>query len=303
MEKITVFMSTFNGERFLREQIESIMNQNMVCVDLFIRDDGSTDNTLEILQELSKRYSNLHFLSGNNIGYGKSFLTLFNIREYNTDYYAFSDQDDVWLPTKLINGINELRKSPSIPSLFFSNMKIVDEQLNIIGIKDFNKVKVSLGSAYTRQRIAGCTMIFNKKLFEYAKRVSFSNYEHHISHEWIYLLCLALNGNVYSSKEYDMLYRRHSGAETSVGQGFKKRIKSEMKQMNKTKNDKYFLSKIIINHYSDELSEKNYKDIYCVAHYKERYSFRLRLIFGRFLNSGNLLLNFRIKFFVFLGKL
>lgn len=302
MEKITVFMSTYNGEKYLEKQIESIIHQEDVDVKLVVRDDGSSDKTISILERLSEKYSNLSYVVGENLGYGKSFLELFKYKEYEDTYYAFSDQDDVWLPRKLISAIQKMESKNDKPSIYFSNMTNVDENLNVFGFKDFSNVKISLGSVYVRQRIAGCTMVFNKALLNYARRIDFINYEHHISHEWIYLLCLALDGNVYQDVNSYILYRRHSNASTSVGQGLKKRIKSEMKQMNKTKNDKYYLSKLLLEYYENEINTENLKKIYIIAKYKENFYYRLKLIFGRFLNSGNFLLNLRIKFFVMLGK-
>ena len=303
MYNVTVFMSTYNGEKYLREQIDSILNQKNVQVELIIRDDGSLDNTKNIIDEYSKKDERIKCIFGENLGYGKSFLSLFEYKEYESDYFAFSDQDDIWLPNKLNAAINMLERCEStVPAIYFSNMINVDSDLNTLGFKDFGKIRISLGSVYVRQRVAGCTMVFNKKLLNMAQLVSFKCYSHHISHEWIYLLCLALNGNVVHDSESYILYRRHNSATTSIGQGFRKRIKSEFKQMNKTKNDKYYLSQLLEKNYSHYITERNLKSIKCIAHYKNKLSYRLKLIFGRFLNSGNLLLNIRIKFFVLIGK-
>ncbi len=144
-------------------------------------------------------------------------------------------------------------------------------------------------------------MVFNKILLDYANRVNFGNYNYYISHEWIYLFCLALDGKICRDSNSYILYRRHSNATTYVGQGINKRIKSEFKQMNKAKNDKLYLSKGILDNYKNDLSKKNLKKITIVSNYKKSF-YRLRLVFGRFLNSGNILLNIRIKFFVLIGK-
>ena len=100
---VTVFMSTYNGEKYLEQQIESILHQEHVKVKLFIRDDGSKDNTIKILRKYSK-LSNIHVIYGDNIGYAKSFLKIIENNEY-TSYYSFSDQDDIWLPNKLHEAI------------------------------------------------------------------------------------------------------------------------------------------------------------------------------------------------------
>ena len=104
---VTVAMSTYNGERYLREQIDSILNQKNVDIVLFVRDDGSKDATLDILGEYSAKYDNVLFSAGNNLGIGKSFYEALRLAP-ESDYYAFSDQDDVWLQDKVASGVKAL---------------------------------------------------------------------------------------------------------------------------------------------------------------------------------------------------
>lgn len=102
--KVCVLMSTYNGEKFLEEQLESIFNQKGVEILLLVRDDASTDKTVEILRKFRNKYlGQMVILEGkNNIGWRASFLTLlYKAKEYSCPYYAFSDQDDVWLENKL----------------------------------------------------------------------------------------------------------------------------------------------------------------------------------------------------------
>ncbi|EME3524541.1 glycosyltransferase, partial [Enterococcus faecium] len=95
MYSVTVFMSTYNSEMYLEEQIKSILKQKKVKVSLWVRDDGSSDNTINILEKYKKK-GKLTYFSGCNLGYGKSFLDLFKNIKIPTDYYAYSDQDDYW---------------------------------------------------------------------------------------------------------------------------------------------------------------------------------------------------------------
>ena len=99
MEKIQVLMSTYNGEKYLKEQIESILNQEKVEVNILIRDDGSCDKTLKIIKELSKN-PKISYYEGKNIGPAKSFMDLVNKSGDKFNYYAFADQDDIWMPNK-----------------------------------------------------------------------------------------------------------------------------------------------------------------------------------------------------------
>ena len=109
MNELTVCMSAYNGEKYIAEQIESIMTQEGCSPFLYIRDDGSTDNTLDVAKRAAQKYEGrIAIESGTNIGYRKSFLTaLCNAPE--TEYFAFADQDDVWLPNKCSSALKKLK--------------------------------------------------------------------------------------------------------------------------------------------------------------------------------------------------
>lgn len=110
METINVLLSCYNGEKFIAEQIESILNQktgrNIV---LYIRDDGSTDNTPHILKQY-KGTENIHIRYGENVGIMKSFFQLLEQCE-DADYYSFADQDDIWEENKLERAVNQIGKT------------------------------------------------------------------------------------------------------------------------------------------------------------------------------------------------
>ena len=112
--KIHILLSTYNGEQFLAEQIQSIPQQTVQDWKLLIRDDGSTDRTREIIREFVAQDSRIHWINENeskNLGVIKSFHNLAQFEE--ADVYFFSDQDDVWLPQKLELSLAEARKYPA----------------------------------------------------------------------------------------------------------------------------------------------------------------------------------------------
>lgn len=102
-KSVQVVMSTYNGEKYLKEQIDSILSQEGVDVRLYIRDDGSSDRTTDILASYQE-HKNVKIEKGNNLGFAKSFLTALDECD-EADYYAFSDQDDVWEKDKLSTAI------------------------------------------------------------------------------------------------------------------------------------------------------------------------------------------------------
>ena len=127
MEQVTVLMSTYNGKRFLKEQIESILNQSGVEVTLVIRDDGSSDGTKEILKEYG-RLDNVKVLFGENEGPAMSFMSLVRGAEMETEYLAYADQDDIWLPEKLKEAVSAIGHRRERAVLYCSNQTVADEE-------------------------------------------------------------------------------------------------------------------------------------------------------------------------------
>ena len=206
MKKVQVLMSTYNGEKYLKEQIESILQQEEVEISLLIRDDGSTDKTVEIITDIIKENNNVSFYTGPNIGPAKSFMELIN-NSKEADYYAFSDQDDVWNSKKIISAINKLEDKENGPSLYLSALEIVDEELKPITVRKVTG-NFTFEGEIIKNFATGCTQVFNKKLYEYIKSYT-PNYI--IMHDsWITRVCYAIGGNVIIDEQTYIKYRQHS---------------------------------------------------------------------------------------------
>ena len=132
--KVTILMSTYNGENFLAEQIESIQQQTYTDWTLLIRDDGSKDKTREIIKRFALEDDRITFINPDrteNLGVIKSFFTLLKYQE--SDYYLFSDQDDTWLPEKLSLQLEEANHYPSDkPLLVYTDLKVVNQDLEVL---------------------------------------------------------------------------------------------------------------------------------------------------------------------------
>ena len=132
---IAVLLATYNGEKYLKEQIDSILEQMDRVPDkcaLYVHDDGSTDGTCEILKEYASQYPDcVKLLEGPPQG-GSTKNFMYMLSEVEADYYMFSDQDDVWLPEKIEREYEEIKKLEGSPALVFSDMKVVDEDLKVI---------------------------------------------------------------------------------------------------------------------------------------------------------------------------
>ena len=125
MDSVAVLMSTYNGEKYLKKQIDTILTQKNVDVHLIVRDDGSTDTTRAILREYANTNERMTFIDdGQRLGVGQSFMTLL-ILAPECQYYSYSDQDDIWHEDKLICGIDMIRTKHS-PILYCCNQNCVE---------------------------------------------------------------------------------------------------------------------------------------------------------------------------------
>ena len=166
LPKVAVLMSSYNGELYIKEQIESILNQKGVDVHLYIRDDGSSDKTESIIQNYTNR-KNVFFKKGKrNLGPGKSFMQLLYAvgKKGGYQYYAFADQDDVWLEKKLVSAVNMLNNDEK-PQLYCSN-QIIYEDGQEKGVRFKEVPDLTLIGHMTRSEVYGCTMVLNSKLVE-----------------------------------------------------------------------------------------------------------------------------------------
>ena len=160
--KVAVLLSTYNGEKYLTEQLNSILIQEDVIVNLYVRDDGSTDNTLKILYEFAAKNINITVFKGENVGFAESFYSLLKMN-IGADYYAFSDQDDIWEKNKLITAIKSINNSKK-PMLYYSNLNVFDMVNNSRYYLYNNEyVKKYFSRYFYIYNGYGCTMVWNLK--------------------------------------------------------------------------------------------------------------------------------------------
>jgi glycosyltransferase involved in cell wall biosynthesis len=223
---ISILLSTYNGNKYLKEQIDSIINQSVSDWRLYIRDDGSTDNTVKIINEYCERYQDkIENVTDNseNLGADKSFMLM--LSKIDSDYLMFCDQDDVWLPFKIektMQKMNEIEKEYiNKPIVIFTDLTIVDENLNTISASmwKFSKInpEYSKNIYYhsVSSSVSGCTMLMNKKVKEYVLPYP----DEALMHDWWIALHVAYYGIVDYISEQTILYRQHGknriGAENS----------------------------------------------------------------------------------------
>lgn len=210
MKSVLVLLSTYNGAKYLQEQIDSVLNQEGVEVVLLIRDDSSTDNTLEIIKLNKQNHDNIFFITGPNCKSAASFMELVfeaNKSYSDFDYFAFCDQDDVWCKDKLISAVDKLSHGKdNVPSLYIGAYQMVDLSLNRIETH-INAPMLDVQSAIASNAATGCTMVFNKQLLSL---IAAKKPKDFIMHDyWVYMVCLVSGGHVVYDPVPHILYRQH----------------------------------------------------------------------------------------------
>ncbi len=210
---IIILMSTYNGEQYLQEQISSIIHQEDVNPCLIVRDDGSSDKTIELLRQYKER-GVLDFYQSENQGPARSFMSLLSDAP-ESDYYAFSDQDDYWEKDKLSAAISNLKDNKDFPSLYFSCTQLTDAKLNPIPSPKLNP-HLTFGESLIYEFIPGCTMVINKPL----RDIVITYHPDYIPmHDvWIYSIAQAIGAKIIFDPMPHILYRQHSN--NTIGQGY-----------------------------------------------------------------------------------
>lgn len=199
MKTVTVIMSSYNGEEYIVKQLKSIFNQTGVRIQIYVRDDGSTDNTIRILKKLSKKHENLIIEGAENVGWEKSFLLALRDAP-KADYYAFADQDDVWFDDKLISGVKMMEKSlfKDKPLMYHCNKLSVKENMEPLPHQVRRTPKpLNRKNAIIQEYAQGCSIIIN----ENARRLVTQHLpEGKIAHDfWCGLLCYLFGEVIYDN--------------------------------------------------------------------------------------------------------
>ena len=203
--RVVVLMSTYNGERFIEEQVCSILKQLPPEGLLMVRDDGSTDKTVEkILAFKDKR---ILLEKGENIGFGKSFLTLLNKAPKDAQMAMFSDQDDVWLDGKIQRAWDCLSKSQGQATLYCSRQLIVDEELKVLESSEKMRHQPSFSNAIAENIVTGCTAAINNCAINLMMQPGVP--ENVRFHDWWLYLVISAHGVVIFDNKRLILYRQH----------------------------------------------------------------------------------------------
>lgn len=208
---IAILLCTYNGEKFLEEQLESITNQTYKDWSLYISDDGSTDNTLHIIERFKSKLppEKATLFQGPKQGFAKNFLSLIKRNSITADFFAFCDQDDIWFADKLERSIKHLSSSAlSQPALYCSRTRLVNMNGGVIGFSPLYSNPPSFRNALVQSLAGANTMLVNKSAKDL---ISQTPDDAPIpAHDWLaYLLVSGTGGDITFDKIPTLDYRQH----------------------------------------------------------------------------------------------
>jgi rhamnosyltransferase len=285
-EVVCVFMSTYNGEKYLRRQLDTILCQVGVRIELHIRDDGSTDKTREILNDYAMSYSNIRLYLGENLGHSQSFYWLVSNTTTAASYFAFADQDDVWDTNKIEIAVQYIKeeeaKCPAAPILYACTSRLVDSNEKYIGQTIGIKKGAGKYSLIARRANAH-SMLYNANLNNLMKRFHPIEFIHVDARA----LCLAsyLGEIIYDNCPHQM-WRRHRTSITSTSKASKlgehtlvKGLRVFLKRASKPlKNIDENMAQEVLNAFSAELRDSDRAGLLLVATYRESLTNRFQLL-------------------------
>ena len=268
--KINVLLSTYNGEKYLREQLESLLSQNVDGLNIVVRDDGSTDATHAILDEYQNA-GKLTWYTGENKGCAKSFWELV-VTSPNADYYAFCDQDDHWHPDKLQIAVETLQNAgdATVARLYFSDVHVVDAQLGHISDGMVEKLPVDYAHSLIKNIAPGCTYVFNHAARALLVQYDPEKYGIDI-HDWMAYKIIACFGEVVFDETPHLDYRQHGN---NVLGASKTGIKAYFAALHRffggvQQNNRERCAKNLEACFGAQMSDENRRLTHLMAHYRE----------------------------------
>lgn len=297
MNTVCVMMSTYNGEKYLEEQIDSILNQQFVEIYLFVRDDGSSDGTKGILIEYAEK-GRLQWYAGDNLGPAYSFFDLINNVEGKYDYYAFADQDDYWYPEKMSRAVCLLNAEKSLNKVYHSRVDVVNERLEKTGLIFGAEKQYNFVTELLRNNAVGCTFVMSNRLIEL---IRLNKPQYVCMHDqWIMLVCLGTGGVALLDEHTTMKYRQHGNNSVGVKNRLFQKIKNSTLNWKASTHSRMLQAKELFAGYEDVLRDENLEKLNMIIGSGENWKKGVKCMFFDF-NSEKWYLNLLCRFAI-LGK-
>ncbi|WP_186511210.1 glycosyltransferase family 2 protein [Caenimonas sedimenti] len=217
--RVAVVMSTYQGERYVDEQVASILAQLPPDGWLIVRDDGSRDGTVARVEALAAADPRIRLLRGENLGFARSFFALLASVPPEAELAMLADQDDVWLPDKIERAARALQGRAG-PTLYFSRLWLVDESLRRFGVTLGWPRGPSFENALAENIVTGCTIALNPAAVQLVLRLGDASRIHF--HDWWIYLVVSAFGTVVADPEPSVNYRQHGGNVVGRGSGWRR---------------------------------------------------------------------------------
>lgn len=299
MNKVVVLLSTYNGANYLEQLLNSILNQSNVDVEIRVRDDGSNDGTRSILKNYSNQHKNIIVEYGQNEGWRKSFFDLmFSVSPEDNVFYAFADQDDVWMKDKLSTAVSMI-KNADMPMLYHSNLTIVNkelEELKPMYPMDMNP-STKNPEAYFEGIGVGATMVMNDKLLSLIQK---HKPQLEVTHDaYVIELANILGCTVYD-KQSHILYRRHEENATGYGKNANQATPTLLDRYKKykkaPKNGFSERAEELLKGYGNLIDKSEYDFLEKVSTYRNKLKNKLYLLFDNKMKATTLRKTLQMKY-------
>lgn len=302
-KKCLVLLCTYNGETYLREQLDTVLAQEGVETHIRCADDCSSDATVDILAEYAARYPDRvsYTVNPQNKRFTYNFIDLFfSTADTDYDYYAFCDQDDHWLPSKISAAVAKIEGTDGDPRgvLYCSNLIVADEKLTKIGMQESPAAiaKVTRRSILTENIATGCTIVVDRvfhrhALLYYPQGIELHDY-------WFFLIAVFTARAVYDPDAY-ILYRQHGT--NQIGTNKRKWTRANIKKFFRMHGKQGALMRELINGYGEWLSPIDRKRMEDIRDYQTKFWVRMKLLFNPKFRKRNH--NLILKLRVLTGKL
>lgn len=298
MNSVSILLSTYNGEKYITELVDSLLAQKDVDIRIVVRDDGSSDNTIALLEQYHDE--RIRIFTGDNLKPARSFLELVKLAG-DADYYAFCDQDDVWNDNKLINALNKMeREDASKPILYMSTYDVVDCDLNLLFTRDMKfHIPFKLQTTIMERSPSGCVMVFNRKLKEL---VELSNPVDLRMHDfWALMVAEAFHAVIVTDNRAQLKYRQHENNVVGFGVTWHVKIKRLIKSAIYGNNERQRQAVCFLNEYGNILPEDSKLILEEVANYKRSLKNRISFALNKEYRLDSIYVNALFIISVLLG--